>query len=59
MDNGYIRAVDNIEKVLQYFTKGQDEEYKATLQFNVFLLKMQPQYCGIGKGGKVNKPKSD
>jgi hypothetical protein len=49
MDNGYIRAVDNIEKVLQYFTKGQDEEYKATLQFNVFLLKMQPQYTGITK----------
>jgi hypothetical protein len=46
-DNGYVRAVDNIEKVLKHFTQDTDAEYQATLAFNVFLLKMQPQYTGI------------
>lgn len=48
-DNGYVKAVDNLEKVIKHFTKDCDAEYKATLQYNLFLLKMQPQYTGIGK----------
>ncbi len=51
MSEAYKQAVENLTQIVkEHQTKFQlTPAQRATLQFNLFLLKMQPQYTGIIK----------
>ena len=46
-DEAYVRAVNNVEKVVHAIAPSFSDADRATLQFNIFLLKMMPYYTGI------------
>ena len=41
---GYSRAVENLELVTTKLAEHFTARERSTLQYNIFLLKMQPQY---------------
>jgi hypothetical protein len=53
-DEAYVRAVNNVEKVVHAVAPTFSDVDRATLQFNIFLLKMMPYYTGIPR-----KPQDD
>ena len=46
---GYSRAVENLEIMANKTKAHMTQRDFSTIQYNIFLLKMQPQYCGIDK----------
>jgi len=47
MSEGYKHAVGNVEKMYKHYGWLLNEDDRATLQYNIFMLKMQPQYTGL------------
>jgi hypothetical protein len=43
----YVNAVNNLEKVAAILSPQLPPDDRATLQFNMFTLKMMPYYTGI------------
>jgi len=47
MSEGYKQAVGNVEKMYKEYGWLLSEKDRATFQYNIFMLKMQPQFTGI------------
>jgi hypothetical protein len=47
VSEAYKLAVANLERVVSDHKPFCTPRQQATLQFNIFLLKMQPQFTGI------------
>ena len=47
MSEGYKQAVGNVEKMYKNYGWLLSEADRATFQYNIFMLNMQPQYTGI------------
>ena len=44
MDNHYTNAVNNLEALVNDIKKDMDPSIAVILDYNIFFLKLQPQY---------------